>query len=253
MIYYIYNYTEDAVKIGYAKSMRNVWLRYEGLQTGSATTLILLKIEEGDQKDEYQKHQQFANLWIRGEWFRYEGKLVTYIESDIKIDRQNLDKLTDDYIAKYHAKKYNRNLKMSYMKVKYCSDSVFENMKKEKKKQSEINEQRQKDIMYFVYENVEKHDDNETIKNKIKHYAKSHTFDLERTKQYFVESPDHLLTVPEIKDYLKQHRILNKGNTGPLAVSKLATYFNKEFVYRKINNKTVRCLSGLDFVKEFVK
>lgn len=68
-------------------------------------------------------------------------------------------------------------------------------------------------------------------------------------KKHFVEVENKFLTVEEVSDYLKQHNILNKGKTGTLQVSKIASFFGKQIVVKKIKGKATRCLVGLDYVQ----
>lgn len=68
----------DFVKIGYAT---NIKVRIKGLETGSPVELVLLRQERGNMDDEARYHKQFADLHVRGEWFRYEGSLAAHITS----------------------------------------------------------------------------------------------------------------------------------------------------------------------------
>ena len=243
MIYYIYNYNDDAVKIGYAKSERNLWLRYEGFQVGSATPLIMLKYEEGTQQDEYNKHKQFANLRIRGEWFFYDGALKDYIDSDLDVNYKTLDILNADYIHDYHAKKYNKNTKISYVKIRGVCDSLVKNGSR--------------DMSYFVYDNLLPNEDFNKFYKNLKHcintskYAnfQIHRKGLNEIKTLFCKKDGHLLPITNVKHYLKEHNILNKNNTGTIPVSIVAEIFNTEIVVEKIKGKATRCLVGLDYAQ----
>jgi hypothetical protein len=66
-------------------------------------------------------------------------------------------------------------------------------------------------------------------------------------KKHFVESEGRCLSAKEVTQYLKQHKIMNKSGTGTLPVTKIADYFGKEIVVKKIKGKATRCLIGLDY------
>ncbi len=68
----------DYVKIGYATDIK---VRTKTLDTGSPFELVLLRQERGNMDDEARYHKQFAELRVRGEWFRHEGPLAAYIAS----------------------------------------------------------------------------------------------------------------------------------------------------------------------------
>jgi hypothetical protein len=65
-----------AVKIGTAQDYRT---RIKTLQIGQEKPLIILAIVLGSIADEYQTHQRFAHLRMRGEWFRLAPDLVEFI------------------------------------------------------------------------------------------------------------------------------------------------------------------------------
>lgn len=77
-IYYIEAKDSGAVKIGYA---RNPASRIGHIQTGNHEELVLLALEKGDRELEVSRHQQFAELRIRGEWFTKGDALRNHIES----------------------------------------------------------------------------------------------------------------------------------------------------------------------------
>ena len=65
----------DRVKIGRAGNIRK---RLYGLQTAAPTDLELLHVEPRDV--EYEMHSRFSSLWVRGEWFRLEGALLSFLQ-----------------------------------------------------------------------------------------------------------------------------------------------------------------------------
>ncbi|MEP2742474.1 MAG: GIY-YIG nuclease family protein [Bauldia litoralis] len=66
------------VKIGMT---RNVGMRLATLQAASPFELVLLASEPGYVQREAELHAMFADLRVRGEWFRHEGRLASYITS----------------------------------------------------------------------------------------------------------------------------------------------------------------------------
>jgi len=86
-VYFIFNPDSDAIKIGIAK---NVQRRLASLQTSNAAKLELLtsiKVENFHAARELEQflHQEFAEFYLRGEWFRSNFKLLEYIRG--KSDR----------------------------------------------------------------------------------------------------------------------------------------------------------------------
>lgn len=66
------------VKIGFTG---DVLTRLLTMQTGTPFHLELLASFPGTERHEAELHAQFASLRERGEWFRYEGDLLGYINS----------------------------------------------------------------------------------------------------------------------------------------------------------------------------
>lgn len=61
----------DLVKIGYTTNLTK--------RMNSIGPDELLTTEPGGPRREHERHQQFLDLWVRGEWFRYEGALKTHV------------------------------------------------------------------------------------------------------------------------------------------------------------------------------
>lgn len=80
MIYFIRS--EDAIKIGYS---RNPETRLGELQVGTQHTLELLGVMHGDMVDEGNLHKRFADLHIRGEWFRSDRVLLDFIAGTAEV------------------------------------------------------------------------------------------------------------------------------------------------------------------------
>jgi Meiotically Up-regulated Gene 113 (MUG113) protein len=70
--------SEDGrVKIGYSTKPGK---RLRAVQTGASTLLRLIAAVRGSPQDEQQLHAKFVDYRLRGEWFRFEGELRTYVE-----------------------------------------------------------------------------------------------------------------------------------------------------------------------------
>jgi hypothetical protein len=67
---------DGPVKIGHAKDVRS---RLSSMQTGCPIPLTLLGVLPGGREREAELHARFADLRVRGEWFRVEGALVDLI------------------------------------------------------------------------------------------------------------------------------------------------------------------------------
>lgn len=68
-------------------------------------------------------------------------------------------------------------------------------------------------------------------------------------KHHFIKKENNIISVSEVKDYLKRHLILNKSKSGVLTASAIAKFFEVELAIKKINGKSTRVLSGLAFSK----
>jgi hypothetical protein len=64
-----------AVKIGWAV---NPILRYDEISKRSPTPVALLTGRKGSLKDEQALHRKFKAYRYYGEWFRFEGEIVTF-------------------------------------------------------------------------------------------------------------------------------------------------------------------------------
>lgn len=66
-----------AVKIGFTwKGTRN---RIQSMQSHNHCELRLVCVIAAEPETESQLHQQFAHLWIRGEWFRFGDEIKAFI------------------------------------------------------------------------------------------------------------------------------------------------------------------------------
>jgi len=70
------------IKIGFTTDLEG---RVSRLQTGSPYDLQLLGTIDGTRRDEQALHRRFANLNVRGEWFRGHASLMAYITNATKV------------------------------------------------------------------------------------------------------------------------------------------------------------------------
>ncbi len=80
VVYFVLCRHYGVVKIGYA-SKKRLPNRISQLQIGNWTSLELIACIDGRQKEERAIHKHYSQLRIRGEWFRYEEPLISFIES----------------------------------------------------------------------------------------------------------------------------------------------------------------------------
>lgn len=65
------------IKIGFTTDLAS---RLLSLDTASPHRLNVIRQEPGTLTDEAAYHERFADLWVKGEWFRFEGALRDYLE-----------------------------------------------------------------------------------------------------------------------------------------------------------------------------
>jgi hypothetical protein len=79
-VYFIRN--AKAIKIGFTTDIEQ---RMKRLQTASSSPLELLGTVAGTLQDEQNLHLRFANLRLRGEWFRGHTSLMAYIREATEV------------------------------------------------------------------------------------------------------------------------------------------------------------------------
>ncbi len=90
MIYFIQNEVTKNIKIG---KSNNPLKRLSSLMTGSAESLILLRVIDGDRAEEKKLHEMFSDYRIRGEWFRDNEQITNFIN--------NFESFSDKDIVKF--------------------------------------------------------------------------------------------------------------------------------------------------------
>lgn len=88
MIYFIKDYDNNYVKIGYSHDPQH---RLRQLQTGSYSDLKILVVIPGTMVEEKALHKQFIDYRVRGEWYRYKGALEIYIDSLLAINTEAVE------------------------------------------------------------------------------------------------------------------------------------------------------------------
>ncbi len=83
MIYFIRS--NKAVKIGYSD---NPYRRLADLQVSNSEDLTVLLVITGGRIKEQELHRQFKEQRIRGEWFKFESNIQSYIDDNIHKDRK---------------------------------------------------------------------------------------------------------------------------------------------------------------------
>jgi hypothetical protein len=63
----------NRVKIGYSLDVKRRMVNINPEE--------LLAVEPGGPIKEAERHQQFASLWVHGEWFRFDGPLIEHVSA----------------------------------------------------------------------------------------------------------------------------------------------------------------------------
>lgn len=79
MVYFVQSSMTGSVKIGWSADLR---ARLTALQTGSDSSLYVLRKIQGGRPTERWLHRRFADLNVRGEWFEYCPDMLTVIPPD---------------------------------------------------------------------------------------------------------------------------------------------------------------------------
>jgi hypothetical protein len=83
MIYLIADKQRMYCKIGKANAPVQ---RLDEIQVGCPLDLEIVCIVQGSFSEEKELHEQFKQFYIRGEWFRYDTTIETYMKSLIQMD-----------------------------------------------------------------------------------------------------------------------------------------------------------------------
>jgi Meiotically up-regulated gene 113 len=91
MIYFLLDPAEDAIKIGYTADEKSLTRRLKTFACANSSDLVLLHLEDGDQKKERRLHREWGNLRKdpRHEWFRNAGTLAGYLRRVATRKHQN--------------------------------------------------------------------------------------------------------------------------------------------------------------------
>lgn len=88
MIYFIQSGEDGAIKIGYSENEGSIGRRLSSLQTGNPKQLYLRGILRGNREVELGIHKMFKKYNVRGEWFKPEKEIITFMkEQNISLDQ----------------------------------------------------------------------------------------------------------------------------------------------------------------------
>lgn len=82
----------EFIKVGFSS---NPYKRLSSMQTGSPFPLVMLADIPGSKDDEQEIHRMFPDLHVRGEWFRDDPRIRSFIAST-RVDRR-LRRVTRPY------------------------------------------------------------------------------------------------------------------------------------------------------------
>ena len=77
VVYFFLSTETCRVKIGYAENLDR---RHRSISTGAGMELKIALVIRGGRDKEKAYHHRFKQYRLKGEWFRYEGKLKTFID-----------------------------------------------------------------------------------------------------------------------------------------------------------------------------
>lgn len=69
------------IKIGIAKHPEG---RRRELQVGSHVPLTIVRLIDGNREDERALHRLFESLWLRGEWFGFDPRMLTVMPAELR-------------------------------------------------------------------------------------------------------------------------------------------------------------------------
>lgn len=84
-VYFVRSGEDGPVKIGYAA---DVLERVHGLQAGNPELLTIVRIVSGSRNVEARLHRHFADIRIRGEWFKYSDEMLEIHPDELPVASQ---------------------------------------------------------------------------------------------------------------------------------------------------------------------
>lgn len=96
-VYFVLCVEANAVKIGFTHGL--VEKRLSSIQTGCPYELKLVAAIKGTRLLESQFHKRYANLNIGFEWFRFEGKLLNFVNKLGFRGVKKIDKRTPIFLS----------------------------------------------------------------------------------------------------------------------------------------------------------
>lgn len=77
------------MKIGYSGNPRSFRSRVDSIQVGCSERLTVLAIAPGTMADEKAAHARFAAHRLNGEWFVFEGDVISYTMELLRVGVMN--------------------------------------------------------------------------------------------------------------------------------------------------------------------
>jgi len=88
-VYFIQD-SSGFVKIGWTKNLKR---RFSALRTGNPSVLTVIRTLEGYRALEIWLHEQFSTYRVRGEWFRFDERMLTITPPDVFPSKGNVKQL----------------------------------------------------------------------------------------------------------------------------------------------------------------
>lgn len=212
MIYYIYDKLNNAVKIGYARSIVR---RLGNYYSHNINPLFLLIVEQGDLDVEKNIHKEYNDLQIVTEWFKCDGRLKEKLVCECSFDFLNMEDYSNyKELNKLTLEKY--KLPTSYYEC--LSEQVKKTMIKNKK----IKKKTKLDDL------------------KVKSYS--------QLDNLFIKKDDAIIPVSEIKEYLTKNNVVSSSGKGIIPVSKVVKHFGAKLKNVRYGKDTKQCVVGLGVI-----
>ena len=102
MIYFIQQDSNGPIKIGHTNN--DIKARVYQLQTASPLPLTLIGTIQGDKEKEVEIHNKFKKYHIRGEWFKFSPKIISFIFTAVAKDRAkaSVEKIDNGFLSSLH-------------------------------------------------------------------------------------------------------------------------------------------------------
>lgn len=258
MIYFIYDSSNNAVKIGVTKNLK---VRLSMLQTGNPTKLEVVHVlENGSFEEEAILQSHYKQYNILNEWFRY----VDEIKNDIA--DSNLEYIISCYEATPVQSTDVKTAKSDVPKLdnnKPEREEFFERKRRNKTKcleQDEVN-----DNVFFVkpVRKLRKYATEEERRNAMREYRRSYEkqkrdaeakrrveFASDMLEKLLVKKKGSFISSRDLGEFLNRHNVKSKYGELNIPVQKVARHFDVPIKRLTINNLRTLYVVGLAFKEE---